>query len=96
MLNFSHRGHQLKWCNTFYSVSSETNTFKMSAVAESELFNFVLTCYLHVSDCQPNEYFHGTCVVLNMAHTSLGYPGSVRWQHFKPLNSAWETNALHL
>ena len=20
---------------------------------------------------------------------SLGYPGSVRWQHFKPLNSAW-------
>ena len=21
--------------------------------------------------------------------TSLGYPGSVKWQHFKPLNTAW-------
>ena len=27
---------------------------------------------------------------------SLGYPGPVRWQHFNPLNSAWETNPLHL
>ena len=31
-----------------------------------------------------------------MSHSSLGYPGSVRWQVLSPSTLPGETNALHL